>query len=344
MKRLSLIFVAVAVLLTSFTALVGLGDAQSNGLGITPRRDYVVKPGETIKDNLFIGNLSKDQNLKLSAKVVDFKAQDETGAPALELREKVDPTSWSIRPFVSVPESVDIEAGKSIQLPISITIPPNQGAGSYYSAIKYEVTSSAGGSVNLLASSATLVFVKVPGETKQLLKLQQLGAYVSKNETQGSFKKLFSSKPPKEFAFRLKNEGNIAEQPAGSAVIKNTFGKTVKQVDQINPHNSLILIGQTRKFITCIETEKTKIKDESGKEVDSETCKPIKLAPGRYKIELSTLYGENGTNTREINAKAVFWYLPAWFIILILAVVLVVGGGGYYTYNKQSHRFKKHKK
>lgn len=343
MKKTKLLLMALLILSVPVVGLFARTNAQSNGLGVTPRKDYVVKPGETIKDNLFIGNLSKDQALKLKAQVVDFKAQDETGAPSL-IQDPNQQTRWSIKPFITFPQSIDVPAGQSAQIPISITVPSNQGAGSYYSAIKYEVTSGAGGNVSVLASSASLIFVKVPGETKQLLKLEKFGTYVSKNEKEGTFKKLFSKNPPSEIAYRLKNDGNIAEQPAGSILIKDSFGKNVKVIEQINPKDSLVLLGQTRKFVICAESEKQKVKEVTGSETEVEKCKPLNIKPGRYKMEMTLLYGENGTNTREINAKSAFWYLPAWFVIVVILGVALISFGAYTLYKKYFRSFKRHRK
>jgi hypothetical protein len=310
-------------------------NAQSNGLGISPRKDYTVKAGESAKDTIYVSNLSKDEPLNLTIRVVDFRAQDETGSPALEQRQNVEPTAWSARPFLTVPTTLTIQPGKSTQVPISVSIPANQGAGSYYSAIEYEAENSAGNKVSVAASSATLVFIKVPGETKELLRLEQFGTYQSESdESKGSFKSLFSAQLPKELAYRLKNEGNIAEQPSGSIVIKNIFGKRVLVVDEANPKKSLALLGQTRKFQTCITTEKQKVKAQVGDEIEVDVCKSPNLKPGRYTAELTLLYGENGNNTREITAKAVFWYLPVWFVIALVLAVVALVAGGYLMYRK----------
>lgn len=331
-----------------FTSLLTLStytaaNAQSNGLGITPRKDYTVKPGETIKDNLFVGNLSKDQKLRLKAQIVDFKAQDETGAPSL-LQGQDKETTWSLKPFLTVSDNIVVEAGKSAQLPISITIPQNQGAGSYYSAIKYEVTTESGGNVSVLASSASLIFVKVPGTARQQLNLLQFGTYVSKNESEGTFKKLFASSTPSEIAYRLQNKGNIAEQPQGSIIIKDSFGKTVKTIEKANPKNSLILIDQTRKISVCTDSTKEKVKDSTGNDTEVEKCQPMKLKPGRYKIEMTMLYGENGNDTKEITAKSAFWYLPVWFVVIIFVLLAALAYGLYMLYTKFFLRPKKRRK
>jgi hypothetical protein len=318
---------------------LGQAHAQSNGLGIAPRKDYSVQPGQSVKDTVYVSNLSKDQPLDLLIRLVDFKAQDETGSPALDRRPNAEPTPYSAKPFINVPTTLKIDPGKSVQMPISITIPANQVAGSYYSAIEYEAQTAGGGRVSVAASSATLVFVRVPGEAKELLRVEQFGTYQSDDKGEnGKFKSLFSAKPPRELAFRLKNEGNVAEQPAGSIVIKNSFGHKVAVIDDANPKKSLALLGQTRRFQTCMLTEKQSVKSEVGDSVQVDVCKAPSLKPGRYTAELTLLYGENGSSTREITAKAVFWYLPVWFLIVVGLVVVALVGGGFWGYRRLTRR------
>src|SRR5438045_3585339 len=74
-------------------------DAASNGLGISPRKDYNVQAGKSISDTLYISNLSVNQDLQVDLRVIDFGAQNETGAPALQFATDVPPTPWSLKPF-----------------------------------------------------------------------------------------------------------------------------------------------------------------------------------------------------------------------------------------------------
>jgi hypothetical protein len=338
MKKISKLLLGLTVL-GSLISAVDQVQAQSNGLGITPRKDYSVQSGQSVKDTIYVSNLSKDQPLNLIIRLVDFKAQDETGSPSLDRRPNAEPTPYSAKKFINVPQKLTIEPGKSIQMPISVTVPTNQGAGSYYSAIEYEAQTQGGGKVSVAASSVTLVFVKVPGQAKELLTLQQFGTYQSNDRGEnGTFKNLFFSQPPREVAFRLKNEGNIAEQPAGSVVIKNSFGGKVAVIDDANPKKSLALLGQTRRFQTCILTTKQEVKAQAGDPIQVDVCKAPNLKPGRYTAELTLLYGENGSDTRQITAKAVFWYLPVWFLVVIGLVIVALVGGGFWGYRRLARR------
>jgi hypothetical protein len=321
-------FVAVVILLASSGGAV---QAQSAGLGITPRKDLVVEPGKSITDQLQIINLDNDEDLRVTLQVIDFGSQDETGTPALKLEANAPQTEWSLKPFLNAPKSVRIAPGKSEYIKFTINIPAGQGAGSYYSAIRYVAEGDNGGQVAVGASGATLVFVTVPGKTKESLLLQKFGAYESKpRTTEGEYRSLFVKSAPKELAFTLKNQGNVAERPAGSIVIKNMFGKHTALIKDANPKISLALIDQTRRFQACITTP--------DKNSDETECKATSLAPGRYTATLNAFYGINGNDTQEILATASFWYLPTWFLIVMAVVVGALVLGGFLIYRRFTGR------
>ena len=64
MARVIILLLAVAAL--GSTSIV---HAQSNGLGITPRKDYTVKAGGRISDKLFISNLSQKDDLRVAIRL-----------------------------------------------------------------------------------------------------------------------------------------------------------------------------------------------------------------------------------------------------------------------------------
>ena len=319
------IIVAILVL-----GVVGMGlrtSAQSNGLGITPKLSYTVKSGEELTDTLFIDNLSDTQPLSLQVKVVDFRPQDETGTPQLLLGKDPPEMPWSLKPYITLPATVDIEAGKSKQVPFTIKFPEGVGAGSYYSAIEYiSVTGANEDQVSVAASSATLIFVNIPGSATELLSMVQFGAF-----EKDKFKSIFS-KPPTSFAYRLKNGGNVNERPAGTVIIKNSFGKIIASIENINPRDELALIGQTRRFEVCYPK-----KTDSASLRQANNCQPLKIKPGKYQAEIVILYGENGSETRQIGAKMTFWYLPLWFIIVFAAVVALILFGLLWLWRRFTH-------
>lgn len=344
MKRLA----RIVSLLLAVTTLITTASVQaaSNGLGISPRKDYSVQAGKTVSDTLYISNLSLSQDLQVNMRIIDFGAQNETGAPALQLDDNAPQTPWSLKPFIKIPAEVKIAAGKSANVPISVTIPANQGAGSYYSAIEYTaVNPETKQKVNISAATASLVFVTVPGEAKEQLLLKQYGAWQSdKNQTDGKFKSLFFG-PPKEFAYRLQNNGNVAERPSGSMVVKNMFGGTALEIEDANPKKQLVLIGQTRRVQACLKQSVLNSQDPNSQNTEKNVCDNPGLWPGRYTAQIALYYGMNGNNTQQVVAETSFWYLPWWsivgFIALIIVIVLLVwlirrafGGGNRRRYRR----------
>lgn len=323
------VFALLAVLLVSQAGTI---TAQSNALAITPRKDYTLKPSERVTDTLSIKNQDTTRPLVLSINVVDFTSTDETGAPQLIREENAQKTTWSLRDFIALPEQVTIGAGETVTVPIAIEIPAETGAGSYYSAIEYSaVSDEEENRVNISASGVTLVFVKVPGVAKQQLGFERFGTYVpDANGTGGSYAGLFFSKRPKVMSYTLTNDGNVAEQPNASIVVRNTFGKEVYVIQDANPKKQIALRGQTRRFEACIVPETIQEKAANGTEINAVVCGDTNFSPGRYTAELSVLYGENGNETREITASATFWYLPWWFIGVLIAGAGIVAAAVVY--------------
>jgi hypothetical protein len=317
---------AVALMLgTSLMANVP-AYAQSNGLGITPRINLTTKPGGQVSDNLRINNLSNTQPLNVQVTLVDFKPADESGTPQLIQDPSAQPTAWSLRPYISLPEFITVPPGQSKLIPFTIKIPPNVGAGSYYSAVEYRAQNPQNQQkVTIAASSATLLFVNVEGNASELLSLLDF------NLTEGNQVKSSFNKAPSNFTYRLKNSGNLNEAPAGSIVIKNMFGHIVSNIDNVNPKSELALIGQTRRFNVCYP-KSTAPSDL----VKNDNCRPLKLQPGKYTAELVLLYGQNGQPSRQIGANASFWYLPLWFIIALILVLAVIAWLGYQIYRRFS--------
>lgn len=325
MKRFTRLFAVFAVLAGLLISQASQIAAQSNALAITPRKDYTLKPGESVGDTLSITNQDTTNPLQLRLSIVDFTSQDETGTPQLLREENAEPTAWSLRQFVTLPEQVSIPAGGTVQVPIRVEIPEDIGAGSYYSAIEYaSVADQEENRLNISASSVTLMFVKVPGLAKQQLTFEQFGTFVPDNNgTDGTFAGLFFSDRPKVMSYRLANEGNVAEQPNASVVIRNFAGDEVYTISNANPKNQLALRDQTRRFDACILPETVEQVAGNGNSVQAVVCADTDFTPGRYTAELSVLYGENGNETREITAKASFWYLPWWFLGIVIVGIAI---------------------
>lgn len=343
MKRLSsylsaalaALFVALSVLpasaATSNSSTQNVGG--SSGLSITPKKNYIIQPGQTINDTLIIGNLDHTQDLNLNLRMIDFTYSNLSGTPKLNVAKDAPKTPWSLRPFTTLPKNVVVPAGGSKKVDFSITMPKNQGAGSYYSAILYQAGSANGGNVSLNASSVSLVFVSVPGKVNENMTLKKLGAYNSDNNgVTGDFVYIDAREQPKMVAYTLKNSGNVFESPAGNIVIKDMFGHQIANITT-NSNQSLALLGQTRLFTSCIKTVQQTVQALGGTSKNT-TCIDPHLKPGRYTVALDVFYGQNGNQTHEITGTASFWYLPLWFLVLIAIVIAALVWAGFWLKKK----------
>lgn len=321
----SLMFLAVA----AYTPLQAYA-AASNGIGVNPRRNYTVNPGDKITDTLFINNTDKTNPLRVKAVVIDFVSQNQTGTPSLLLKQK-EPTRYSLKPYLTIPSEFDIPAGKYKEVPFTVAIPANVGAGSYYSAISFsavnEASGSSGSNVNLTGAAVTLMFVRVNGEAKSNLSLEKFGTFTpNKNMTDGAYGTFYSATRPKYVSYLLRNNGNLAEQPAGSLIIKDVFGKNYKLFQDANPSKNLVIIGQTRRIDLCLNEVKKAGRDTTANaDFAKTTCEYPNLKPGRYTASLKLIYGDPGNSQGDIKKTMVFWYLPPWFIIAaIISVALLI--------------------
>ncbi len=321
-KRLAAAVCAVLIAAVAFLPSPAV-HAASSSLSIAPKKNYSIEPGKSIKDKLTIRNLDAKQALNLTLRVVDFTFNDDSGTPKLFLANDAPQETWSIKPFVTLPETVTVEPKGTTSVPISITVPANHGAGSYYSAIVYSSGVPDGGNVGISASGVSLVFVDIPGTVKEDLTLTKFGPYKqsSSNAAKAGYV-YFNREEPTMFGYTLKNAGNVVESPVGSITLHNMFGKTYT-VGDVNTNKSVALIGQTRTFVTCMKQKAQEV-DFNGTRADATSCASVGLWPGFYSTSIDLFYGQNGNNTQEITKGGSFWYLPTWFIIVCVVVLLLV--------------------
>lgn len=321
MKRFKSFFAALVMAVSLAAGAVPVGaQTSSSSLSITPKKNYVIDPGKSVSDTLVIRNLDNSHALNLNLRVIDFTFLNDSGSPKLLLGQDIPQTTWSLKPFLTVPESATIAPGETKSLDIKVAIPAGHGAGSYYSAIVYSSGSGQGGNVGLSASGVTLVFTQIPGTVTEHLQLKQLGAYNTNAETPAY--KTADINVPLNIAYTLTNSGNVTEAPVGSIKMHYMFGGDT-EIDNINPNGSLALIGQTRTFAACI-----KLKEQAatldGSATTANTCVPPSLWPGLYTINLDAFYGQNGNETQEVTGSGYFWYIPIWFVIALVAAILLI--------------------
>lgn len=324
MKRFKSIFMAAFVVLAavaSITPALTASAQSSASLSIVPKKNYTIEAGKSIKDKLTIRNLDADAPLELSLRVVDFTYTDDGGTPKLLLAEDAPQTTWSLKPYLKVPTNVTIDPKSSKSIDMSVSIPENRGAGSYYSAIVYSSGAPEGGNVGLNASGVTLVFASIPGEVKEDLKLEKFGAYSTATKDKKADYVFMTSDEPLNMAYTLKNNGNVTEAPVGTITLKDIFGNE-RVIADVNPSGSLALIDQTRTYTACIKLKSESV-DFNGTKTQAKECVSPGLWPGYYSAKIDLFYGQNGNNTQEIVSNASFWYLPWWFVFTFIVALLV---------------------
>ena len=343
MKHVKSLLLAVlaVVLAVSYAVPVtpAFADSGSSAISVTPRKNYVINPGETVHDTLSITNMDNSSQLNLSLRTIDFTYDGHGGVMKMNTDPNAAPTTWSVRPFITMDSSTIINAGSTGKVGFDITVPKNQGAGSYYSVILYAsgVGSGSGPVVGLSAAVATQVFVTIPGKVKENLQFTHLGAYDSSAQGDFSGYHYFNTKMPENVAFTLKNNGNVVEAPSGSITLRDIFGRTTT-INEVNPNQSLALIGQERTFISCIKLKSTDIKI-GGTSTNTAVCDGPGLWPGYYKVSADLFYGQNGNLTQEITRVGGFWYLPWWFILVATIVIIALVFYGWRAYNKIRNKF-----
>lgn len=328
MKRFkSIALSALAVLVLASCVLPAhTAQAQSSAaLSIAPKKNYIVDAGKSVNDTLLIRNIDSQSPLDLYLRVIDFTFTDQGGTPKLFLDPNEPQKTWSAKPFLNIPERVTVPAGGQKSVNIGVKIPANQGAGSYYSAIVYSTNAPDGGNVGLAASGVTLAFISVPGQVKEDLLLKKFGAYDINADGSDDGYRYIMGDEPKQLAYTIENKGNVTASPVGSIILKDMFGHQ-QTVSDINPNESLALIGQTRTFTACIKVEEVKVTLQ-GSNAPANQCASPGLWPGLYTASLDLFYGQNGNNTNEIVKTTHFWYLPLWFIIVVILLVLAIAFG-----------------
>lgn len=324
MKRFkSIILTACAVLIAAAYVLPAAPvSAQSSAsLSIPPKKNYIVDPGDGVNDTLLVRNIDTTSPLQLYLRVIDFTFTNQGGTPKLFLDPNEPQKTWSAKPFLSVPETVTIPAGGSESIDIGVSVPAEQGAGSYYSAIIYSTTAPDGGNVGLAASGVTLAFISIPGQVNEDLLLKKFGPY-DNTVTDGSDKGygFILGNEPTHMGYTVENRGNVTASPVGAITLRDVFGREIV-IGDINTNESLALIGQTRTFTTCIKAAEA---DEDQNSNAAVVCESPGLWPGLYTASIDLFYGQNGNQTHEINKTMHFWYLPLWFIVVVILLLLVI--------------------
>lgn len=299
LATLSTALYTVAVSAVTPTAQQPVTPGTGQALEIAPPvLNVTANPGQTVTTQLSLRDVSSGK-LIVKGQVNDFIAAGEDGTPKI-LLEDGEPNPYSLKNWVAPLAQMTLEPRQIKNLPIVIKVPADAAPGSYYGVVRFTATPPEleDTGVSLSASLGALVFLRVNGAAKEGMEIVDF--YANNGGKPGT---LFESTPIK-FVERLKNTGNIHEQPAGQVVITDMFGNKIAAVNVNLPPRS-ILPQSVRKFEQPLDS--SVIGD--------------KMLFGRYTAELRITYG---SNKQTVTSSLAFWVVP-WRMIIAVIIVLVVG-------------------
>lgn len=259
-------------------------------------------PGETVTADIKIRDIAKEP-LVVSSTINDFGSEGETGAPKIDV-DGEEPSAYSLIPWVQPLPELTLEPGQIKDLPVEINVPANASPGGYYGVIRFTARPGSldESGVALSASVGALVFLRVNGEAQESMEIEEL--YASK---QGRRSWFFDSKPIL-FTQRIKNTGNVQQQPVSILAITDMFGNNIANLS-FNLERRNVLPDSIRRFDSPLD----------------ESNIGNRLLFGIYTAQLTTNYGPN--NELVVTDSIRIFVFP-WRLVLgvIVALAVVIGG------------------
>jgi hypothetical protein len=271
---------------------------SGQALEIAPPLIYLsVSPGQTVSTQILIRDVSGTA-LVVSGQANDFVASGEDGTPKVLLNNDTnDP--YSLKSWVVPPADLQLIPKQIKTLPVTINVPANASPGGHYGVIRFTAsapTLNGGSGVSLSASIGALMLITVSGKITENLSIAEFS--VNHNGKTGT---VFQSGPV-GFVERLKNNGNVHEQPVGQVTVTDMFGKKLASVN-VNLPPGNVLPASTRKFSQVL---------------DKSVIGNKKLF-GHYTAKLSITYG---TSKKVLSDSLGFWVIPFRLIgIVIIGLV-----------------------
>jgi hypothetical protein len=315
----SLALVLIAVVVSSLVAHAATGAAS--GLSISPlRQELTLKPGQADKIDVTLKNITGGAIIA-KAKVRDFTSDNVTGNPKV-ITDPNYKSAVSIRSFLVGLDDVSLAVGEQKSFSIPVQVPDSTVPGAYYGLIEYQaVPVDSNGNVGnnnvaLSASVSQLVFISVPGNVTDKMKINALHIY---KDTQGNAEGLFFTSVPKTIGVELRNIGNAFATPFGHVSLQNSSGTEIYAYEMNGGiTRSLVLPNSNRIF-------KDPLKNLSH--------------PGRYTIVANLSYGPGSTI---LTAKKSFWYIPVWAMAVVAAIVLALVGVGLFMHRLYKRNLTRH--
>lgn len=289
--------------------LVAASDS-SNTLKMSPvRTDIDINPGESKQVQITATNLT-DQPVSVRPVVNDFVTGDERGTPALILDDNQYAPTRSLKRFVADINDVVIPGRQSKTITVNISIPENARPGGYFGAIRLTpVNASSGGQVNLNASVASLILLKVNGDLNESLSMTDF--YVKRN---GVIRDIFHDPEDVYISVRFDNLGDIQLGPFGKIVVMRA-GSVVYEADFNNKNTRDMVLPDSARVWDIPLNNISEF--------------------GEYTVSAFFTYG-NKNQTIEVSKS--FWVFPYALVIAAATVIAVLIIGSiilFYIYKRK---------
>ncbi len=304
-RNLSIFGIAgLLALVTSATFAVSTANAQTapatgaQALEIGPPvLNLSANPGQTIQATISLRDVSAG-SLVVTNQINDFVASGEDGTPKIILDGSIPPTS--LKSWINPIAQLTLKSREVKTITLSIKVPTNASPGGYYGVVRFTGTPPElnGTGVSLSASLGSLILLKVNGQAKESLSVEQF--FADDNGKPGT---LFQSSPI-TFVERLNNTGNIHEQPAGVVTITDMFNNKVVTLGVNQPPHD-ILPQSIRRFESSLDSSNI----------------GNRILFGYYKANLSVTYG---ANNQVITSTIGFWVIP--YTLIIVGLIALIGG------------------
>lgn len=301
---LSLFVLIVSMNVPAAAALVRTAAATTNpnvgqALEIAPPLiTLTANPGQVINTTVQLRDITKT-NLEVTNEIDDFVAAGEDGTPKI-ITGNDSTNPFQLKQWIKPLPAFTLTPNQIQKLPVTIDIPKNASPGGHYGVIRFTgiPPQLKGTGVSLSASIGALVLLTVNGNIKHQLSVTELAT--SQNN---KVAKLFQS-TPLTFVVKLKDTGNIQEEPEGVIVVKDMFGKAVAGVNiNLPPRN--VLPDSTRMFTANLD----------------HAALGSKRLFGYYHATLTARYGAGyGQIT---TAETSFWVIPYKLVAIIIFLLLV---------------------
>lgn len=281
------------------TAAAATSPNSGQALEIAPPLiTLTANPGQVINTTIQLRDITKT-NLEVTNEIDDFVAAGEDGTPKIITGDDSN-NPFQLKQWIAALPAFTLTPNQIQKLPVSINIPKNASPGGHYGVIRFTgiPPQLKGTGVSLSASIGALVLLTVNGNLKHQLSVSDFA--VTQNNKVG---KLFQS-TPLGFNVKLKNTGNIQEEPEGQIVVSDMFGKAVaSSTINVPPRN--VLPDSTRLFTGVL---------------DHSNLGPKKLF-GLYHAKLLARYGVGYAQTT--TAETTFWVIPYKLVAIIIILLIL---------------------